>query len=45
MQAFFAGDLDKAIVIEGFTSLLVAMNKHYKRHSGTLKIAGLPAPD
>lgn len=45
MQAYFAGDLDKAIVVEGFTSLLVAMNKHYKVHGSTLKIAGIREAD
>lgn len=43
MQAYYAGDLDKAIVVEGLTSLMVAMNKHYKVHAGTLKIAGIPS--
>ena len=42
MRAYFAGDLDKAIVVEGLTSLLVAMNKHYKAHAGTLKLSGFP---
>ncbi len=42
MRAFFAGDLDKAIVVEGLTSLLVAMNKHYKVHDGTLRLSGFP---
>lgn len=44
MQAYYAGDLDKAIVVEGFTSLIVIMNKYYKVHAGTLKIAGIPSP-
>ena len=43
MQAYYAGDLDKAIVVEGFTSLLVAMNKHYKVHAATLKLTGIPS--
>lgn len=42
MQAYFAGDLDKAIVVEGFTSLVISMNKFYKVHAGTIKVAGIP---
>ncbi len=42
LRAYFAGDLDKAITIEGLTSLLVAMNKHYKVHDGTLRVSGFP---
>lgn len=41
MNAFYAGGLDKAIVVEGLTSLLVAINKHYKVHGSTLKIGGI----
>ncbi|MEX1071435.1 MAG: NADPH-dependent F420 reductase [Anaerolineales bacterium] len=43
LQAYFAGTLDKAIVIEGITSILVSMNKYYKTRHGTLKVAGVPA--
>jgi NADPH-dependent F420 reductase len=43
LQAYFAGTLDKAIVVEGLTSLLVTMNKHYKSRHGTFKVAGIPA--
>ncbi|MEX2161471.1 MAG: NADPH-dependent F420 reductase [Anaerolineales bacterium] len=43
LQAYYAGALDKAIVIEGLTSLLVTMNKHYKSKHGTFKVAGIPA--
>ncbi|MDA1330161.1 MAG: NADPH-dependent F420 reductase [Chloroflexi bacterium] len=41
MRAFYAGDLDKAIVVEGLTSLLVSMNRHYKVHGATIKVAGI----
>lgn len=43
LQAYYAGTLDKAIVVEGLTSLLVTMNKHYKSRHGTFKVAGIPA--
>jgi NADPH-dependent F420 reductase len=43
LKAFFAGTLDKAIVVEGLTSILVSMNKHYKSRHGTFRVAGIPA--
>jgi len=42
MRAYFVGDLDKAITVEGLTSLLVGMNKHYKVHDGSLRLSGFP---
>lgn len=41
LQAYYAGTLDKAIVVEGLTSILVSMNKYYKSRHGTLKVAGI----
>ncbi|MEX2143539.1 MAG: NADPH-dependent F420 reductase [Anaerolineales bacterium] len=43
MQAYYSGTLDKAIVVEGLTSILVSMNKHYKSRHGSFKVAGIPA--
>lgn len=40
MTAYYAGGLDNAVVVEGLTALLIAMNKHYGGH-GTLRIAGV----
>ncbi|MCH7480352.1 MAG: NADPH-dependent F420 reductase [Chloroflexi bacterium] len=40
MGAYFSGGLDNAIVVEGLTSLLIAMNKHYRGH-GTIRVAGI----
>jgi NADPH-dependent F420 reductase len=42
MQAYYAGGLDGAVTVEGITSLLVAMNRHYKAHAGTIRVAGMP---
>ncbi len=42
LNGYFAGSLDKAIVVEGLTSILVSMNKHYKTRHGTIKVAGIP---
>lgn len=43
LRGFYAGTLEKAIVIEGLTSMLVSMNKYYKSRHGTFRIAGIPA--
>lgn len=40
MDAYFAGGLDNAIVVEGLTSLLISMNKHYHGH-GAIRITGI----
>lgn len=40
MGAYYAGGLDNAIVVEGLTSLLISMNKHYRGH-GTIRITGI----
>jgi NADPH-dependent F420 reductase len=42
LNAYYAGKLDNAIVVEGLTSVLVSMNKHYKTRHGTIKVAGVP---
>ncbi|TAK12029.1 MAG: NADPH-dependent F420 reductase [Anaerolineae bacterium] len=43
MTAYFAGGLDNAVVVEGITALLIAMNKHYRGH-GTVQITGVQKP-
>ncbi len=41
MHAYYAGNLDNAIVVEGLTSLLISMNKHYKSRSASIQVTGL----
>jgi NADPH-dependent F420 reductase len=41
MRAYYAGKLDNAIVAEGITALLIAMNKKYESRTGTIQISGL----
>jgi hypothetical protein len=41
LAAFFAGDLDNAIVLEGMTALIMAMNNHYGSKAGSLKVTGI----
>lgn len=41
MQAYYAGGLDNAVVVEGLTSILISMNKHYGVKTASIAIAGL----
>ena len=41
MGAYYAGTLANAITIEGFTSLLIVMNKHYKVKNASIGITGI----
>lgn len=40
MPAYYAGGLDNAIVVEGLTSILISLNKHYGGHAA-VRITGL----
>lgn len=41
MQAYYAGNLDNALVVEGLTSILISLNKHYGVKTASIAIAGL----
>jgi NADPH-dependent F420 reductase len=41
MDAYFAGDLDSAIIAEGLTALLIAVNRRYKSKGGGIKLTGI----
>ena len=41
LNAYYAGDLDNAIVVEGLTSVLISLNKHYGSRSGSIQISGI----
>lgn len=41
MHGYYAGELENAIVIEGLTSLLISMNKHYGSKTATIAVRGL----
>jgi hypothetical protein len=43
MRGFYAGMLENAIVVEGLTSILVSMNKHYGVKDASVRIAGINA--
>lgn len=41
MRAYYAGDLDNAVVVEGITSLLISLNKHYGVKTASIGITGI----
>lgn len=41
MRAYYAGNLANAVVVEGITSLLISINKHYKSKTASIQITGL----
>ncbi len=45
MRAYFAGGLDNAIVVEGITSILISLNKHYGVKSASIGVTGIPKPE
>lgn len=43
MQAYYAGNLDNALVVEGLTSLLISMNQRYGVKTASISVSGLPS--
>lgn len=41
LKPYYAGDLDNAIVVEGLTSLLISLNKHYKSRTASIRVTGI----
>lgn len=41
MQAYYAGGLDNAVVVEGLTALLISINKHYGVKNTSIGISGI----
>lgn len=41
MRAFYAGNLDNAVIVEGLTSLLISINKHYGTKTATIQVVGV----
>jgi NADPH-dependent F420 reductase len=41
MSAYYAGNLDNAIVLEGLTLLLINVNMHYESRSASIQITGI----
>jgi NADPH-dependent F420 reductase len=43
MSAYYAGNLDNAVIVEGLTSILISLNKHYGVKTASIGITGLEA--
>ena len=41
MQAYYAGGLDNALVVEGLTALLISINKYYGVKNTSIGISGI----
>ena len=41
MQAYYAGGLENAIVVEGLAAIMISLNKHYGSHDAAVRIAGI----
>ena len=41
MNAYFAGNLDNAIVVEGLTAILISMNKYYRSRTASIQVSGI----
>jgi NADPH-dependent F420 reductase len=43
MRAYYAGGLQNAVVVEGLTTILISLNKHYGGHSAAIRVTGISA--
>ncbi|MDF1500387.1 MAG: NADPH-dependent F420 reductase [Anaerolineales bacterium] len=41
LNGYYAGSLDNAIVVEGLTAILIAMNKHYDTKKASIRVTGV----
>lgn len=41
MQAYDAGGLDNAVVVEGLTAIIISLNKQYKSKTGGIRVSGI----
>lgn len=41
MNAFYAGSLDNAVIVEGLTALLISLNKYYGTKTASIRVSGL----
>jgi NADPH-dependent F420 reductase len=42
MRGYYAGGLENAVVVEGLTSILISLNKHYGGHA-SVRVSGVPS--
>lgn len=41
MQAYYAGGLDNAVIVEGLTALLISINKYYGSKTASIAVTGI----
>ena len=41
MRGFYAGTLANSIIVEGLTSILISINKHYKVKNASIRVTGI----
>jgi hypothetical protein len=41
LNAYYAGELDNSIVLEGLVALLISTNRHYQSKTGSLQVSGI----
>ena len=41
MQAYYAGGLENAIVVEGLSAIMISLNKYYGSHEAAVRISGI----
>jgi hypothetical protein len=41
MRAYYAGRLDNSVVVEGLTSILISLNKHYGIKDASIRVSGI----
>jgi hypothetical protein len=42
MNAYYAGNLDHAVIVEGLTALLINLNKHMGIKTASIRVSGVP---
>jgi 8-hydroxy-5-deazaflavin:NADPH oxidoreductase len=42
MRAYYGGGLDNGVVVEGITSILISLNKHYSVRTASIGVTGVP---
>lgn len=41
MEAYYAGGLDNAVVVEGITAILISLNRYYKVKNSSISVVGI----
>jgi NADPH-dependent F420 reductase len=41
MDAYYAGNLDNAVVVEGLTAVLISINKYYRTRTASISVSGV----